>query len=448
MSSDPLFIAYNWIGPMGPIHNLTTPDIYDMARVENAECVNVLQKSNNKQENFGMQCVNTNTQLGTNFRIAPVCTMTDTDIFIYPVTLGYKDDMSFLFKSPHGIFERGRILSTTLEKIKTGRGYLLLDHGSESFVSDQNLDYVHGYIKSYDIPMHKVIYATGTGNIHQLYEEYCISRNILHPANKIKFTRYYPYMEEISAIERGNDLIKSYDTELLPEKRFLSLNLRPRIHRLLLLGLFHKLDLLKDSYFTMGKKELPESGKIMEHIEHTYISGCGLNNDIFLELDKNINDFVLDITEGVVPDYNLDVVRDKYNQASMIKYYSESLLSVVTETTFHTNIMAVTEKSFKPIKYMHPFIIVGTCGSLQNLRDMGYKTFGEFWDESYDDISDNNKRLCKIAEICKDIQSWHDDKVLDFKRKVKATVTFNYNHMVNNPHSDVYTEIAKYIGQT
>jgi hypothetical protein len=44
----------------------------------------------------------------------------------------------------------------------------------------------------------------------------------------------------------------------------------------------------------------------------------------------------------------------------------------------------ITEKLYKPIYNLHPFIVVGAPRMLQLLRDKGYRTFPELFDESYD----------------------------------------------------------------
>ena len=44
----------------------------------------------------------------------------------------------------------------------------------------------------------------------------------------------------------------------------------------------------------------------------------------------------------------------------------------------------VSEKIFKPIKNGQPFVVVGPRGTLQCLRDLGYRTFDYAIDNSYD----------------------------------------------------------------
>jgi hypothetical protein len=57
---------------------------------------------------------------------------------------------------------------------------------------------------------------------------------------------------------------------------------------------------------------------------------------------------------------------------------------------------------------------------------MGYKTFSEFWDESYDDIKDPTERLVKVVELCKEISEWDDQKKKLFFYKSMINTSHNY----------------------
>jgi len=65
----------------------------------------------------------------------------------------------------------------------------------------------------------------------------------------------------------------------------------------------------------------------------------------------------------------------------------------------------LTEKVFKAIKHCQPFVIAGPYGSVQQLREMGYKTFDHVVNHSYDQIEDHTERwnavcteMCRIAK--------------------------------------------------
>jgi hypothetical protein len=43
-----------------------------------------------------------------------------------------------------------------------------------------------------------------------------------------------------------------------------------------------------------------------------------------------------------------------------------------------------TEKIFRPITGRRPFVVFGSTHFLNNLRELGFETYSECWDESYD----------------------------------------------------------------
>ena len=60
----------------------------------------------------------------------------------------------------------------------------------------------------------------------------------------------------------------------------------------------------------------------------------------------------------------------------------------------------LTEKTFKCLKHGHLFLIAGGPGSIQCLRDLGYRTFDHLIDHSYDTIANNTDRYIALrAEI-------------------------------------------------
>jgi hypothetical protein len=65
----------------------------------------------------------------------------------------------------------------------------------------------------------------------------------------------------------------------------------------------------------------------------------------------------------------------------------------------------LTEKTFKPIKHGQMFFIAGPAGSLQQLRDMGYRTFDGILDNSYDYDQNNTHRWIKLRNAIVQAQS-------------------------------------------
>lgn len=57
--------------------------------------------------------------------------------------------------------------------------------------------------------------------------------------------------------------------------------------------------------------------------------------------------------------------------------YKEIAIELVCETTLHPNSFHMTEKTFRPIYYRRPFILIGADGIIKKMQGLGFKTFDE-----------------------------------------------------------------------
>lgn len=97
--------------------------------------------------------------------------------------------------------------------------------------------------------------------------------------------------------------------------------------------------------------------------------------------------------------------------------YTQSYCHVVIETLMDADGSGgafLTEKTYKCIKFGQPFVIIGTPGSLDQLRRAGYRTFDSVIDPSYDRISDASARYLAIRRVLSDIRQ--QDPLLFFQR--------------------------------
>jgi hypothetical protein len=126
------------------------------------------------------------------------------------------------------------------------------------------------------------------------------------------------------------------------------------------------------------------------------------------------------------------------------KFYKNSLINIINETYFFNNIIHITEKTYKPIAFLQPFILLGAAGSLQHIKDMGFKTFGEFWDESYDTEIDDFIRFTKIVNIVEEISNWSKQKKIDFSYKIKGILEYNLNRLNTMTNLEIDKFVEKY----
>jgi hypothetical protein len=126
-----------------------------------------------------------------------------------------------------------------------------------------------------------------------------------------------------------------------------------------------------------------------------------------------------------------DFVADDYNNTD---------IEVVLETLFDDGRLHLTEKSLRPMACAQPFILAAPHGSLEYLREYGFKTFDSVWDETYDTISDPVQRLQAIVNLMCEINAW--DPALRQQKMAQAQAIADYNrawffdqafsHMIEN----------------
>lgn len=112
---------------------------------------------------------------------------------------------------------------------------------------------------------------------------------------------------------------------------------------------------------------------------------------------------------------------------TIIKYYDECFCSVVTETTYNSPYADISEKTLYAIAYAKPFIIVGAPGCLEYLKDLGFMTFEDFWDESYDKEKDPQKRMLKIFDLLEHIDDYSIEDLKNLYMRMYPILNHNLN---------------------
>lgn len=113
---------------------------------------------------------------------------------------------------------------------------------------------------------------------------------------------------------------------------------------------------------------------------------------------------------------------------SLFDEVSETLAYVVTETVYFGQRNHITEKTFKPICQQLPFILVSTVGSLEYMKRYGFQTFGNLWDESYDEETDDILRLEKIARLLQTLDDLSENELNQLYRAALPAVQHNHQH--------------------
>lgn len=186
--------------------------------------------------------------------------------------------------------------------------------------------------------------------------------------------------------------------EYIPVKDYINLNRAVREHRVRLIEELYKSNLFKNGYNTWNNKKLKDFDK--DHI---------LNKVDFPILD-------IEDKENINP-----------NSFVPLEYCKKSFLFLSTETHVGSNDLLLSEKSFKPIALGMPFLILGNTGTLEYLRNQGFVTFAEWFDESYDLDYPLDKKIEIIINNLRYVSLLNNKDKKRIRKEMKEICLYNLN---------------------
>lgn len=316
-----------------------------------------------------------------------------------------------------------RIPSDICDRIREGSVTLLLNNSHEAF--HDPIDYIYRYfVSSLNFPAQNIRLLTESATIDE--EVIRVAEQFQKPLIQVEWLRIFEYnvsntMDSVKLDTLSN---KTYN------KKYLNLNRRWRRHRPIIVALLELNDLLSQGHVSFCKDVDGENwdviygflGYILSKGEENLYSVMTKNRDRI----EQIPDMFLDTNELYVNQVQVDNNLDSY--------YLDSYFSIVNETNYFKDLgegVFLSEKVFKPILKSHPFIIVSRPFSLQKLRELGYKTFSPYIDETYDTIVDDSERLFAIISEVKRLCELTPTELTEFLTNAKAIVEHNYELLIS-----------------
>jgi hypothetical protein len=163
---------------------------------------------------------------------------------------------------------------------------------------------------------------------------------------------------------------------------------------------------------------------------------CTLGKPDEYDMDFYTQDFP-ELVPMLPMEYDLSLDLEVPNLVSIMGWELQQLsyIQVVNESLFHYNKghMFINEKTLKPLACLQPFILNGMPGSLKHLHELGFKTFGKWWDESYDSELDFVKRTDKIIDIVTALSNLTHNNLIDMLQDMNDILLHNRNHLVKLP---------------
>lgn len=379
----------------------------------------------------------------------------------------YKNDISRQFNSPFyfhlylagdmNLLKDPSIFpDKLLPKLKAGQNKLLIDFCKEPDWEIIDLIYEDLVIKK-DIPAQQITLLCSSFD-YRPYVNMIAKKYDKRPIGLI-FSSYFERMAKNLYLANVPDNILSPLVRDQFERRYINLNRRWKAHRLGLLSLLYSKNLIDKGY-----NSFPLISECVEQApldRKKYIKGFFvntkkgvINNDM---TDDDMYNLLFDEALESYPEIREDIEKGRQvknilplkvdsnhfaddeskhlaytDQKPLLKFARSTYFTVVTETNFNNNsTRQLTEKTFKPVFYKHPFILLSPPKSLEILKHLGYKTFHPYIDESYDNEHNDGVRLKMILNEIERLSNLNATELKDFCEKLLPIVEHNFQILKN-----------------
>jgi len=230
-----------------------------------------------------------------------------------------------------------------------------------------------------------------------------------------------------------------HNRKIQKEKHFLCLNRVSRVSRLLMFAVIASNPKLESkSILTVGNlANSPEPSNPHKFISlNINLKGEKLtgqeSNNIPARLQNFLNSYDWNKRKHVLDNFD-----DKNKALSInLDFHKSTFVNIVTETLQSKETLFFSEKIFKPIYMLQPFILLCSPYSLRELKKLGYKTFDRWWDESYDEEENLISRVLKIEKILKKLSNLTPDELFALTADMEETLIHNYSVLFFEPKQE------------
>jgi hypothetical protein len=283
---------------------------------------------------------------------------------------------------------------------------------------------IHRMIKKYRIKSSNVYFISNDNKLCENYDTWSERYNV----SKINIIELNRYLEEAKPWIRDIDKfpIEDFKVDRIREKKFTCLNGAFREIRIIIVSELFRSGFENDGYISyIGNYD--EDSPIEANIDN---------------VDKDLIKYYMDIIYPKIPivvdlEKDIELIEPYIGLSYVHEMYTNSYFNIITETSYNwdsssilDNNIYLTEKTYRPIFGMQPFIVVSNPGFLKFLKYMGFKTFPEFFDESYDEIENPIERMNTIVNEVKKICSLSHEELHDRYYNIFDKLEHNRNRLI------------------
>ena len=298
--------------------------------------------------------------------------------------------------------------------IAAGGAGVVFDASAEGrFHTPQRTEVLHGFLEARGISPTRAVYLTQDRRYGEDYLAHRVATGggpamsvVPHDLWIWRFASQFVGVGEIVLDER---LQQFRVRQARRPRRFVSLNFTPRPTKALFLLSLMRDGLWDQGYISFGgfDQHARDSGEDLVGFRRFMRRLAGFE-DLAVELTPLLAelDAYGQVMFGKVRREEGDprFVRGSPFRDPRMTEFDSSWFSVITETEMRDWPSRITEKPLKSLVNFHPLLTFGNPGSLRMLRELGFATFEDVIDQSYDDELDPRRRFdmvyAEVARLC------------------------------------------------
>ena len=346
-------------------------------------------------------------------------------------------------------FNNFKLAPATINLIKNNKNCILLimDWREGSYeITDKTIELFNGFVSKNRFKKEDVFFVNNNFQIKKDSQKYDFSVATFPWYILMGFDpRLYGRADSMTNKEltfvKNDDAFNSYSN--IRKYKFLSYNRNSnRLHRPYVISKLYNDGILKESLVSLYEsRALSEYDTVLKSISNLEFETLKFSKE-----DREILKKFVDESYPLKLDHdNANDCARANNQISTKEHFLNSYFNIVCETSCHSDYTFITEKTLRPIINLQPFIIFGNPYTLKSLKELGFKTFDKWVDESYDLEINTNKRFeLAYNEILK-ISKLDIDEIHEIYFDMFEVLEHNFNNLVKIYQSYLLPE---YLGNT
>ena len=295
-------------------------------------------------------------------------------------------------------------------------------HQHDGILSDDCYNLLTSELKKFNIDERNIVFSDNNFILETEFKKHYSDSKINAIPHYWQLWRYVDCQTNVLTVE---DLLKTKD--IIRDKHFLSYNRSPHPHRCVA-----GLEMFRNKLYKKGIVSFPSDFDGIEDNQFSLQDGI----DMFYNeegYDKRlINKFRKDLPWVA----DIDTIFSSENiwdsviiQTSFLKTYFSFVVGSVFDSYNDNEPYSIfmSEKIYKPITNFHPFLYLSNMGTLKILKELGFKTFHPFIDESYDREPDKLKRLNMVMDELNRLCNMKLSDLQELYWSISATLIHNQN---------------------